>query len=84
MRLKDIRRNTSADQAERGPRSGAFDRPDSAKPIPRPGSPASGSIGSSSSPTLINHKTLLDRAVLHKMINDRSQHLWSFPCNVLE
>jgi len=30
------------------------------------------------------HKTLLDRTVLHKIANDRSQHLWSFPCDVLE
>ena len=27
---------------------------------------------------------LLDRAVLHKFANDCSQHLWSFPCDVLE
>ena len=28
--------------------------------------------------------TSLDRAVLHKMANDCSQHLWSFSCDVLE
>jgi hypothetical protein len=32
--------------------------------------------------TFISGERLL--AVLHKMANDCSQHLWSFPCDVLE